>query len=95
MTSQSNEFQVTLPSNVKANPRNKPVQYETTLAKSLDLTGEWEVALINLSYPHNWLVFDKPIQYLIMSPSTSNPILLRENIKEAHLSLAERSHLDN
>ena len=54
MSSQSNEFQVTLPSNVKGNPRNTPVQYEKTLAKSLDLSGEWEVALINLSYPHNW-----------------------------------------
>ena len=95
MSSQSNEFQVTLPSNLKGNPRNTPVQYETTLAKSLDLSGEWEVALINLSYPHNWLVFEKPIQYLIISPSTSNPILLKENTKEAHLSLAGRSQLDN
>ena len=95
MSSQSNEFQVTLPSNVKGNPRNTPVQYETTLAKSLDLFGKWEVALINLSYLHNWLVFDKPIQYLIMSQSTSNPILLKANTKEAHLSLAGRSQLDN
>ena len=95
MSSQRNEFQITLHSNVKRNPRNTPVQYETTLAKSLDLFGEWEVALINLSYPHNWLVFDKPIQYLIMSPSTSNPILLKANTKEAHLSLAGRSQLDN
>ena len=95
MSSQSNEFQVTLPSNVNGNPRNTPVQYETTLAKSLDFTDEWKVGLINLSYPHNWLVFDKPIQYLIMSPLTSNPIVLKANIKEAHLSLAGRSQLDN
>ena len=95
MTSQSNEFQVTLPSNLKGNLRNTPVQYETTLAKSRDRSGEWEVVLMNLSYPHNWLVFDKPIQYLIMSPSTSIPILLRENTKEVHLSLAGRSQLDN
>ena len=65
------------------------------MAKSLDLSGEWEVALINLSYPHNWLDFDKPIQYLIMSRSTSNPILLQANTKEAHPSLAGRSQLDN
>ena len=95
MTSHRNEFQVTLPSNVKGNPRNILVQYETTLAKSLDLSGEWKVALINLSYPHNRLVFDKPIQYLIMSPSTSNPILLKANSKDAQLSLAGRSQLDN
>ena len=95
MSSQSNEFQVTLPSNVKGNPRNTSIQYETTLAKSLNLSGEWEVALINLSYRHNWLVFDKPIQYLIMSPSTSNSILLNTNSKEAYLYLAERLQLDN
>ena len=95
MSSESNEFELTLPSNEKRNPRNKPVQYEKTLTKSLDLSGEWEVALINLSYPHNWLVFDKPIQYLYMTPSTSNPILLKANTKEAHLYLAGRSQLDN
>ena len=93
MSSQSNEFQVTLSSNVKGNPRNTPVQYETTLAKSLDISGEWEVARINLSYPHNWLVFDRPIQYLIMS--RSNSVLLNTNSKEAHLYLAGRSQLDN
>ena len=30
-----------------------------------------------------------------MSPSTSNPILLKANTKEAHLSIAGRSQLDN
>ena len=95
MSSQSNEFQVTFPSNVKGNPRNTPVQYETTLAKSLDLSKEWDVALINLSYPDNWLIFDKPIQYLIMSPYISNLILLKENSKEAHLFNDKRSQLDN
>ena len=30
-----------------------------------------------------------------MSPSTFNPILLKANKKEAHLSLAGRSQLDN
>ena len=53
------------------------------------------MALINLSYPHNWLVFDKPIQYLIMSRSTSNSILLNTNSKEAYLYLAGRSQLEN
>ena len=79
MSSQSNEFQVTLPNNVKGNTRKTPVQYEPTLSKSLDFSEELDVALINLSYPHNWLVFDKPIQYLLMAPSTSNPILLKKH----------------
>ena len=53
MSSLSDEFQVLLPSNVNGNPRNKPNQYETEFAKPLDLPGEWDVALINISYPHN------------------------------------------
>ena len=54
MSSLSDEFQVLLPNNIKGNPRNKPNLYETELAKPLDLPGEWDVALINISYPHNW-----------------------------------------
>ena len=53
MSSVSDQFQVLLPSNVKSNPRNKPNLYGTDLAKPLDLPGEWDVALINISYPHN------------------------------------------
>jgi hypothetical protein len=39
MTSQLDEFQVTLSSNVKSNPNNKAAQFETKLAKPLDLAG--------------------------------------------------------
>ena len=66
MSSQSDEFQVLLPSNVNGNPRNKPYQYKTELAKPLDLPGEWDVALINISYPHNWTNLVKPYQFFIM-----------------------------
>ena len=59
MSSQSNKFQVLLPSNVKGNSKNKPSLYETELAKPLDLPGEWGVALISISYPHNSTNLDK------------------------------------
>ena len=65
MSSMSNEFQVLLLSNVKGNPRNKPNLYETELAKPLDLLGEWHVALINISYPHNWTNLDKSYQFFL------------------------------
>ena len=54
MSSENYEFQVYLPSNVKGNPRNKPSLYETELAKHIDLPGDWDVALTEISYPHNW-----------------------------------------
>ena len=53
MSSLSDKFQVLLPSNVKDNPINKPNQYETKLSKPLNLPGEWDVAVINISYPLN------------------------------------------
>ena len=64
MSSLSDEFQVLLPSNVKGNPRNKPNIYETELAKPLDLPVEWDVALLNISYFHNWTNLDNSKQFV-------------------------------
>ena len=66
MSSLSDEFQVLLPSNIKGNPRNKPNLYETELAKPLDLPGEWDVALINISYIHNWTNMDKSYPFFLL-----------------------------
>ena len=68
------EFQVTLASNVKSNARNKPVDFETALAKPLDLPGEWEVALIDLAYPHNWVNLDKSLYMAFLTNPTDNPM---------------------
>lgn len=57
--SERDEFQVWLPSSVKGNVNNTPSQYETTLARPLDMPGNWEVALMDVSYPHNWINIDK------------------------------------
>ena len=65
-----NEFQVTLTSNVKSNARNKPADFETSLAKPMDLPGEWEVALIDLSYPHYWVNLDKPLYMAFLTNAT-------------------------
>ena len=52
-----NEFQLTLPSNasITFSPDNKPANYTTTLPSPISLEGEWEVALIDIQYPHNWM----------------------------------------
>ena len=55
----SDELQVSLPSNVPGNKSNVTGQYETTLARPLDLPGTWEVALIDITYPHSWVNIDK------------------------------------
>ena len=66
------EFQVTLASNVTSNKRNRPFAFETALAKPLDLPGEWEVALIDLSYPHNWTNLDKTYHVVILTVPVEN-----------------------
>ena len=70
--SRGDEVQVTLASNVKSNTRNKPADFETALAKPLDLAGEWEVALIDLSYPHNWMNLDKRLYIAVLTDPTKD-----------------------
>ena len=60
-----NQFLVTMPSNVKANDKNRPGQYKTTLATPLDLPGEWEVALIDITYPYTSINLNKDIQLVV------------------------------
>ena len=67
----SDEFQVVLPSNVGSNPKNKPNQYETALAKPLDLPGEWDVGLIDFAYPYNWTNLVKTYQFFLLKPKSS------------------------
>ena len=59
MSAVKKEFQVTLPSNVPGPSTNKPGAYETTLASPLELDGTWEVALMDITYPHTWLDLEK------------------------------------
>ncbi|KAF8790008.1 hypothetical protein HNY73_005096 [Argiope bruennichi] len=50
------EFYVTLPSDSSMNyfPSNTQSSYRTKLSAPIILNGEWEVALSEISIPHNW-----------------------------------------
>jgi len=61
------QFQVTLPSNVKGHANNHHGQYETTLATPLELNGDWEVALIDITYPHTWYNLNKEYHMTILA----------------------------
>ena len=50
----NSEFQVTLASNVLSDAKNSPNSFETKLARPVDLNGDWEVALIDITFPHEW-----------------------------------------
>ena len=67
------EFQLTLPSkaSITFSPDSKPGNYTTTLPSPISLEGEWEAALIDIQYPHNWMNITKDV-YLILLIETSN-----------------------
>ena len=50
------EFYVTLPSNSSSAyyPNNTISDFTTKLFKPIDLTGKWEVALTEISFPHSY-----------------------------------------
>ena len=52
MSTKEHNFYVTLPSNTSADafPNNTPSEYMTKLSRRIQLSGEWEVALHNISY---------------------------------------------
>ena len=66
MFSVTDEFQVVLHSNVGGNQSNTPYLYETALSILLDLPEEWDVALIDIVLPHNWIHLDKTYPHLFM-----------------------------
>ena len=51
---------------VKGNPSNKPSLYETDVAKLIGLSGNWDLALTEISYPHNWPNLDKTYKYFVL-----------------------------
>jgi hypothetical protein len=58
----SNEFTITLPSNVfsKQDPKNTPSKYVTRLNRPIQLDGHWEVAATRLQLQNCWYNFTKP-----------------------------------
>lgn len=54
-------FYVTLPCNASLAtfPGNKISNYTTSLARTMNLKGEWEVGLIEFEYPTSWYTFNE------------------------------------
>ena len=61
------EFIVTLPSNasVTTYPNNHASSYTIALPKTLSLDGDFEVAVGDLQYPHNWTNFSE--EYIVFA----------------------------
>ena len=77
MDGMDDEIQLTLPSNSSIGffPENKPGLYHTKLSSSLNLEGDWEAALMEIQYPHNWhnIIEDIYFGFMIQPhPNTSS-----------------------
>ena len=50
------DFYLTLPSNnsMEYYPENTLAQFTSRLPNAINLSGDWEVGLVEIQYPHNW-----------------------------------------
>ena len=60
MSFNNSQFPCYLFSNVQGNPRNTTATFETPLQTPFDLPGQWQVAITDITYPHNWFTFKTP-----------------------------------
>ncbi len=70
MSDSRNDFCMVLPSvsNLELHPENRPDRYTVVLGSKVSLTGDWEAALLNIHYPHNWFDYrEKSVIHWIYS----------------------------
>ena len=73
----SEQFYLTLPSNSSYNffPNNTVAEYVTKLPTSIELTDQWQVALVEILYPHTFNnIGGEPFTF-ILDPQADMPIL--------------------
>ena len=63
-----NEFYVTLPSNSSMQyfPDNRTSNFLTKLSRTLQLDGEWEVAVAEKDYPHAWREGNNSVEIYVL-----------------------------
>ena len=89
------QFQVTLPSNVKVNDKNRAGQYETTLATPLDFPGDWEVALIDITYRNTWININKEYHMAMLTFFNDNETYHMQNITGDAKTVVLINEMDN
>ena len=89
-------FYVTLPSNSSMDvfPENTLSNYRVKLPTSLQLSGEWEVGLVEIAYPHSWYVLS-PYSSKISIRSEQDSSFREIDLKGRHFRRIEgvASHL--
>ena len=72
------QFYVTLPSNSSMNyfPQNTITSYNTKLSEQIRLTGEWEVGIAEIHYPHSWFNVDETNNKFYVNTDTNHEIII-------------------
>lgn len=72
----SHEFYVTLPSDssFKYHPNNKPCSFKTKLHTALQLKGQWEVSLVEISLTHTFYNVVKGKNEIFLSEVSREPV---------------------
>jgi hypothetical protein len=80
MVDSKSDFFIVLPSNsnLKSHPSNTPGEYTVRLGRPVTLSGDWEVALLNIQYPHNW--FDISEKAVVHWVYTKNRVPARDEV---------------
>jgi hypothetical protein len=69
------QFYLTLPSNssIAYFQNNTVANFRVKLAETIVLTGQWEVALTELHYPHTWSTLKRGVQQTFLYKIGSSP----------------------
>ena len=69
------EFQIVLPSNSSASyyTSNTPANFKTKLAMPIQLSGDWEMAIVDIQYTHSWINIKNPIKLGFFFPQIKYP----------------------
>lgn len=84
------DFYITLPSNAATN--SSSTAFRITLPRTVRLTGEWEVALVELIYPYSWYNVDVTERLYLgletQTEETRNDLkgILMRNLRKGHYS---------
>lgn len=97
-TMSSNDFYIVLPSNTQTSvfPGNKTSNYEIPLPKALEFgTATWEVALVEVHYPHSWSNIRPPflqVEFGVLGPPDvfpREPFQHRARIEQGYYKTVE------
>ncbi len=62
-------------------PNNLPQSFKVQLPRERWLDGAWEVALVDIQFPHTWYNFDKDTHCIVFTQITLEGRLLKEGTK--------------